>query len=55
MVDTAEFIEKSISEIKTTTRSEKAIIAASGGVDSTVAAILCHPPIGKNLNSQHFH
>jgi len=53
MVDTAEFIEKSISEIKTTTRSEKAIIAASGGVDSTVAAILCHRAIGKSLTAIH--
>ncbi len=53
MVDTGEFIEKSIFEIKGIVNSGKAIIAASGGVDSTVAAILCHRAIGKNLTAIH--
>ncbi|HIK00936.1 TPA: glutamine-hydrolyzing GMP synthase [archaeon] len=53
MVEAEEFVQKAISEIKNTIKSGKAIIAASGGVDSTVAAILCHRAIGKNLTAVH--
>ncbi len=53
MVEPAEFTQKAISEIKNTIKSGKAIIAASGGVDSTTAAILCHKAIGKNLTAVH--
>src|SRR3989344_4892240 len=53
MVEAAEFVERAISQIKNTVKSGKAIIAASGGVDSTVAAILCHRAIGKNLTAIH--
>lgn len=53
MVDASEFIEKAISEIKNTVKNGKAIIAASGGIDSTVAAVLCHRAIGKNLIAVH--
>ena len=53
MVKAGEFTQNAISEIKNTIKSGKAIIAASGGVDSTTAAILCHRAIGKNLTAVH--
>jgi len=43
------FIKDKISEIKKTVGNEKVVLAFSGGVDSTVAAILLHKAIGKQL------
>lgn len=44
-----EFIEKSIEEIRETIGDKKAICGLSGGVDSSVAAVLVHKAIGDNL------
>ncbi len=46
-----EFIENMISDIKDSIKDMKAICALSGGVDSSVAALLVHSAIGKNLTS----
>ncbi len=43
------FIESSIKDIQDQVGDEKVILGLSGGVDSTVAAILLHKAIGKNL------
>lgn len=43
------FIENSIQDIKDSVGNEKAICALSGGVDSSVAALLVHKAIGYNL------
>ena len=45
----ASFIEESVSRIRQQTGSGKAICALSGGVDSTVAAVLVDRAIRKNL------
>ena len=47
------FIDEKIKEIKDKVGSQKAILALSGGVDSTVAAFLIHKAIGKNLVCVH--
>ena len=47
------FIEEQLENIKTTVGSSKAICALSGGVDSTVAAILVKKAIGDNLICIH--
>ncbi len=44
-----EFVERSIREIKETVGDKKALCALSGGVDSSVAAVLVHEAIGDNL------
>ena len=44
------FIQDSIKEIKTTVKNDKVILGISGGVDSTVAAVLLNKAIGDNLN-----
>ncbi len=44
-----EFIDKSIEEIKSKVGDKKALCALSGGVDSSVAAVLVHRAIGDNL------
>lgn len=49
MFDTKKFIEKKILEAKSVLNNKKALIALSGGVDSSVAAMLVHKAIGKNL------
>ncbi len=46
-----EFTEDIIRDIKDSIGSEKAICALSGGVDSSVAALLVFKAIGKNLKS----
>ncbi|SDZ30491.1 GMP synthase (glutamine-hydrolysing) [Proteiniborus ethanoligenes] len=43
------FVEKSIEEIKNVIGDKKSICALSGGVDSSVAAVLVHRAIGNNL------
>ncbi|OGE26797.1 glutamine-hydrolyzing GMP synthase [Candidatus Daviesbacteria bacterium RIFCSPHIGHO2_02_FULL_39_12] len=43
------FVENIISDIKDSTVDDKAICALSGGVDSSVAALLAHQAIGNNL------
>lgn len=51
MLDPSSFIQKSIEEIKKTIKDEKAIIALSGGVDSSVASVLVSKAIGENLTA----
>ncbi|MDI1356363.1 MAG: glutamine-hydrolyzing GMP synthase [bacterium] len=45
----ASFVETTINELKTKIGSDKVILGLSGGVDSSVAAMLLHKAIGKNL------
>lgn len=47
--DMNEFISDSIREIKAEVGGKKALCALSGGVDSSVAAVLVHKAIGDNL------
>ncbi len=49
MFNPEEFIREAIEEIKEQVNGKKAIIALSGGVDSSVAAVLAHKAIGRNL------
>ena len=49
MVNTEEFIEEAIEEIQAQVGDEKAVIALSGGVDSSVAAALAYEAIGDRL------
>jgi GMP synthase (glutamine-hydrolysing) len=49
MMNTKEFIEESIAEIKEQIGDKKTIIALSGGVDSAVAAVLTDRAIGDQL------
>ncbi len=44
------FVETSIAELKKTIGDDKVILGLSGGVDSSVAALLLHKAIGKNLH-----
>jgi GMP synthase (glutamine-hydrolysing) len=43
------FVEKQIQEIRQVIGNEKALIAVSGGVDSSTCAVLTHLAIGENL------
>jgi GMP synthase (glutamine-hydrolysing) len=45
-----QFVESSIESLKEKLGNDKVVMALSGGVDSTVAAILVHKAIGKNLH-----
>lgn len=45
----ASYIEETVAAIKQQVGDQKVIMALSGGVDSTVAAMLIHRAIGKNL------
>ncbi|ADQ46139.1 GMP synthase, large subunit [Caldicellulosiruptor kronotskyensis 2002] len=46
---TSSFIEEKVNEIKDIVGNQKVVCALSGGVDSSVAAVLVHKAIGKNL------
>ncbi|MBI9011251.1 MAG: glutamine-hydrolyzing GMP synthase [Clostridiales bacterium] len=48
---TANFVEESVQKIKDQIGDNKAIIGLSGGVDSSVAAILVQKAIGENLTA----
>ena len=43
------FVEEMIAELKDKVKDDKVVLGLSGGVDSTVAAVLLHKAIGKNL------
>jgi len=45
----ASFIETTVSELKAELGNDRVILGLSGGVDSSVAAVLLHKAIGKNL------
>ena len=42
------FVEKQVKEIKKALGDNRALIAVSGGVDSTTCAVLTHRAIGEN-------
>lgn len=48
-LDVSKFIEKQVQEISKCIGDEKAIVATSGGVDSTVAAVMANRAIGESL------
>lgn len=45
----ASFIESTVEELRRTLGDDRVILALSGGVDSSVTAVLLHRAIGKNL------
>lgn len=45
-----QFIESTVAQLKQTIGTDQVVMALSGGVDSTVAAVLLHKAIGKNLH-----
>ncbi len=46
----ASFIEETIQQLKTKLNDDQVVLGLSGGVDSSVAAVLLHKAIGKNLH-----
>lgn len=44
------FVDSTIAELKAQLGDDKVVLALSGGVDSSVAAVLLHRAIGKNLH-----
>lgn len=51
MLETSKFIHEAVTDIKQKVGNKTAIIALSGGVDSSAAAVLTHKAIGKHLIS----
>ncbi|MDY7081947.1 MAG: glutamine-hydrolyzing GMP synthase subunit GuaA, partial [Halobacteria archaeon] len=49
MVDTDSFIEEAVEEIKDEVGDGRAVMALSGGVDSSVCAALAYEAIGDRL------
>jgi len=49
MFEPEKFIERQVDEVKETIGDGKAVIAVSGGVDSTVCAVLTHRAVGDRL------
>ncbi|MBI5253291.1 MAG: glutamine-hydrolyzing GMP synthase subunit GuaA [Euryarchaeota archaeon] len=49
MFDAKKFVQEALAEVKKQVGSETAIIALSGGVDSSAAAVLAHRALGKRL------
>ena len=47
--DPQEFVDKQVMEIRRVVGRERALIAVSGGVDSTTCAVLTHRALGENL------
>jgi GMP synthase (glutamine-hydrolysing) len=47
--DAEKFVKAEIEEIRSSIGDEKALVAVSGGVDSTTSAVLTHKAIGENL------
>ena len=45
----ASFVEHTVADLKNQLGNDKVVLALSGGVDSSVAAVLLHRAIGKNL------
>ena len=45
----ASFVESTVAELRAQLGDDKVILALSGGVDSSVTAVLLHKAIGKNL------
>ena len=43
------FVDETVADLKSKLKNDKVVLGLSGGVDSTVAAILLHKAIGKNL------
>ncbi len=43
------FVESTVTDLKTKLGNDKVVLGLSGGVDSSVAAVLLHKAIGKNL------
>lgn len=43
------FVDETVRNLRATLQQDKVVLGLSGGVDSTVAAILLHKAIGKNL------
>lgn len=43
------FVETTVKELREKLQNDKVVLALSGGVDSSVAAVLLHKAIGKNL------
>lgn len=46
----ASFVESTVAQLKKTLGNDKVVLGLSGGVDSSVAAILLHHAIGENLH-----
>ncbi|MEJ2114096.1 MAG: glutamine-hydrolyzing GMP synthase, partial [Flavobacteriaceae bacterium] len=45
----ASFVEETVDDLKTKLGNDRVVLGLSGGVDSSVAAVLLHKAIGKNL------